>query len=138
MDRISIVTGRFLLGLLFLLAGIRKFSDTDRMVAYMQAHDIGLAPQLLVVAALANLIGGILLITGRHVKLAAYGFVVYLLLVNFMLHDFWTMPEARVDRETQNFVKNLGILAGLLVTAGYAKSRPLFSKEWWRSDSRFN
>ena len=30
-----------------------------------------------------------------------------------------------VERETQNFFKNLGILAGLLVLAGQAPARPL-------------
>lgn len=137
MERISVTTGRLLLALLFLMAGIRKFTETERMVAYMQSHDIAFAPQLLVVAGLANLIGAAALMSGRYVKLAAYGFVVYLLLVNFMLHDFWTMPEARVAHETQNFVKNLGILAGLLTIAGYATSRPICSKAWWRSDKYF-
>ena len=37
-------------------------------------------------------------------------------------------------REMQNFVKNLGIVAGLLVLAGYAPSRRLSLDGWWRSD----
>jgi len=36
------------------------------------------------------------------------------------MHDFWTLPagELQTGHETQNFVKNMGIMAGLLVTAG--------------------
>jgi putative oxidoreductase len=71
---------------------------------------------------------------GRHVKVVAYGFVVYVLLVNFMLHDFWTMSEDSVPREMQNFVKNLAIVAGLLVVAGYAPPRRLSLDGWWRRD----
>lgn len=104
------------------------------MVAYMQSHNIAFAPQLLWIAGAASVIGGILLISGRHVKLVAYGFVVYVLLINFMLHDFWTMSEDVVAREMQNFVKNLGIMAGLLVLAGYAAKRRLSLEGWWRSD----
>lgn len=137
MNTISIVAGRFLLGLLFLVAGTRKFSDTERMVEYMQAHDIIFASKLIIVAALANVIGGLLLISGRHVKLAAYGFVVYLLLVNFLLHNFWAMPAEQAPHETQNFIKNLGIIAGLLITAGYSTLRPLSLKDWWKSDKQF-
>lgn len=104
------------------------------MVAYMQSHDIAFAPQLLWFAGAVSVVGGLLLMTGRHVKLVAYGFVIYVLLVNFMLHDFWTMSEEMVSREMQNFVKNLAIAAGLLVLAGHAQPRRPSLDGWWRSD----
>ncbi len=134
MDKISITIGRFLLGLYFFVPGIRKFTESDKMVAYMQSHDIAFAPQLLWFSGAVSLVGGIMLMTGRHVKLAAYGFVVYVLLVNFMLHNFWSMNEDMVAREMQNFVKNLGIMAGLLVVAGTAPLRRPSLDKWWRAD----
>jgi putative oxidoreductase len=40
------------------------------------------------------------------------------LLINFNLHDFWnTYDGVSSDRELQNFYKNLGIFAGLLLLA---------------------
>ena len=134
MERYSIMIGRFLLGLYFFVPGIRKFTESDAMEAYMQSHDIAFAPQLLWFAGAASVIGGVFLMFGRHVKLVAYGFVIYVLLVNFMLHNFWTMSEDMVAREMQNFVKNLAIMAGLLVLAGYAPPRRLSLDGWWRSD----
>ena len=133
--KISIAVGRFLLGLYFFIPGIRKFTAAEDMTAYMQSHDIAFAPQLLWFAGFASLVGGVLLMSGRHVKLAAYGFVVYVLLVNFMLHDFWTISGDMVARETQNFIKNLAIAAGLLVLAGYAAPRHPSLDGWWRSDA---
>ena len=39
-------------------------------------------------------------------------------LINFNLHDFWNTYEGvNPDRELQNFYKNLGIFAGLLLLA---------------------
>ncbi|BFM13940.1 DoxX family protein [Maricurvus nonylphenolicus] len=134
MERFSIIVGQFLLGLYFLLPGIQKFTAQEKLLAYMQMHDIGFASQGLLFAGVVSVIGGVLLMTGRYVKLVAYGFVLYILLVNFMLHDFWTMSEDRVAHEMQNFVKNLGIMAGLLVVAGYAKPRWPSLQGWWRSD----
>jgi putative oxidoreductase len=134
MDSYSIVMGRFLLGLYFFIPGVRKFTESDQMTAYMQSHDIAFAPQLLLLAGTASDIGGILLMSGRYVKIAAYGFVLYVLLVNLMLHNFWAMSEDMVAREMQNFVKNLAILAGLLVVAGYALPRRPSLNGWWRSD----
>jgi len=132
--RLSVGFGRFLLGLYFFLPGISKFTEQAEMLAYMESHGIGFAQPLLWFAGAASLIGGVMLMTGRHVKLVAYGFVAYVLIVNFSLHDFWTMTGDQVGRETQNFVKNLGILAGLLVLAGYAPARRLSLHNAWRSD----
>jgi len=40
------------------------------------------------------------------------------LLINFNLHDFWNTYEGvNPHRELQNFYKNLGIFAGLLLLA---------------------
>jgi putative oxidoreductase len=55
----------------------------------------------------------------------ALGFAVMILLINVNLHDFWNVYEGvNPERETQNFVKNLGILAGLLVLAAANMEQP--------------
>lgn len=135
MDKISIKIAPILISILFIMAGIHKLTNVETMVGYMQSHGIPFAPQLLIVAALANLIGAALLISGRHVKLAAYGLFLYLLIVNFTLHDFWTMDAEVHTRELLNFIKNLSIMGGLLMTAAHATARPLSLKGWWRSDN---
>ena len=135
MDRALIVFGRFLLGLYFLVPGLMKFAAPDMHVALMETHTVPFAEPLMWIAAVVNVVGGLLLIAGRHVKLVALGFVVYILLVNVMLHDFWNTYEGvSNERETQNFIKNLGILAALQVLAGQSAARRLSLKGWWRSD----
>lgn len=135
MSNITITIGRVLLGLYFLLPGLMKAAGPAQTVAYMESHNIAFATPLMWIATVTNIVGGLLLITGRHVKLVAYGFVVYVLLVNVMLHDFWAVAPDMVERETQNFIKNLGILAGLLVLAGHAPARSLTSGGLFRSDT---
>lgn len=139
MSNALIIAGRFLLGLYFLVPGLMKFAAPDIHVALMQMHNVPLAEPLMWVAAIANVAGGLLLISGRHVCLTALSFIVYVLLVNVMLHDFWNNhPGVSSEREMQNFIKNLGILAGLLVLAGQSKLRPLMHAGWWRSDRMAN
>lgn len=130
----SITAGRILLGLYFLLPGLMKLASPAQTIAYMESHAIPFAPPLMWFSAIVNIVGGLLLISGRHVRLVAYGFVLYILLVNFLLHDFWTMSQDVVQHETQNFFKNLGILAGLLVLAGISSPRALSLGDWWKSD----
>lgn len=117
--------GRVLLGLYFLLPGIAKFAAWDRHVTLMETHEMSMVPILLVVAGVIQIVGGLCLIANKQVVICALGFAVMILLINVNLHDFWTVYEGvNPERETQNFVKNLGILAGLLVLAATNMEQP--------------
>ncbi len=129
MSSISIFIGRFLLGLYFLLPGIPKLIAPESQLQLMEAQGIPFAHPLLIFAGVSSILGAAALMTGRYVKLAAYGFVIYVLLVNVLIHPFWI-----IESETQNFFKNLGIMSGLLVLAGYAPMRWPSLKDWWKSD----
>ena len=119
----AITIGRILLGVYFLLPGIMKIVEWDRHISLMQHHDIGYTAPLLLIATGANILLGVLLMANQQVRLAAYGCVAYIVVINFTLHDFWNFEGMEGAHELQNFVKNLGILAGLLVLAGYSPNR---------------
>ena len=110
--------GRIFLALYFLIPGISKFTSWDSSVALMEAHNMRMIPVLLVIAGIAQVVGSISLLFNKHVVTCALGFAVMTLLINFNLHDFWNTYEGvSADRELQNFYKNLGIFAGLLLLA---------------------
>lgn len=132
---LPVTLGRLLLALYFLLPGLMKFAAFDLHIGLMERHGIPAAAPLLIVAGLANVIGALMLATNRHVRLASLGFVAYILLINLMLHDFWNFEGVEGQHETQNFVKNLGILAGLLVLAGVSVKRSLSLSDVFRSDT---
>lgn len=127
---LSIIIGRILLGLYFLAPGIAKIFDNSSQLLLMEARGIPNAYPLLLFAGVSSLLGGAALMSGRYVKLAAYGFVVYVFLVNVLIHPYWI-----VEAETQNFVKNLAIMSGLLVLAGHAQFRWPSLSNWWKSDA---
>jgi len=110
--------GRIFLALYFLIPGISKFTSWDSSVALMEAHNMKLIPVLLTIAGTAQVIGSIGLLLNKHVVVCALGFAFMTILINFNLHDFWNTYEGvNPDRELQNFYKNLGIFAGLLLLA---------------------
>jgi putative oxidoreductase len=110
--------GRIFLALYFLIPGVGKFLSWDRSVALMEAHNMKMIPVLLAIAGTAQVIGSISLLLNRHVVVCALGFALMTMLINFNLHDFWNTYEGvNPDRELQNFYKNLGIFAGLLLLA---------------------
>ena len=113
-----ITAGRVLLALYFLLPGIAKFVSWDMHVELMEAHNMVMVPALLAIAGIVQIGGSVCLLLNKQVVVCALGFAVMILLINLNLHDFWNVYEG-VDakHETQNFVKNLGIFAGLLLLA---------------------
>ena len=115
---ISLRTGQVLLGLYFILPGLAKFADWQMHIDLMARHNVPFADPLLFVAGIANLLLGGLLIANRHVAYAAFGCAAYIIVINFSLHDFWNFSGMEGAHETQNFVKNLGIMAGCLILAG--------------------
>lgn len=118
-DEFALPIGRSLLAAYFILPGIAKFAAWQMHIELMHHHNLPFAEVLLFLAGIANLILGGLLLANRHVRLAAYGCVLYIILVNFNLHDFWNFSGIDGAHETQNFFKNLGILAGCLMLAGF-------------------
>lgn len=114
-----LLTGRILMGLYFILPAIMKITDFDGTRAYMIAHNVPLVSLLLIVTIFIQLAGGIALIVGYKAKLTAFVLAGLVLVISIFMHNFWDYPEGmELAHETQNFFKNMGIMAGLLVIAG--------------------
>lgn len=118
MKYILMHTGRVMLALYFLAPGIGKFTAWEANVALMEAHNMVMIPFLLAIAAVAQVAGSISMLLNRYVVACALGFAAMTILININLHDFWNVYEGvDVKHEYQNFFKNLGIFAGLLLLA---------------------
>jgi putative oxidoreductase len=118
-----ITTGRIMLALYFLLPGLAKLLVPASQVEMMQHHNIPYALPLLYIAGIAQVIGALLLLANRQVRLVSLGFVLYIIVINVLMHDFWNFTGTESAHELQNFIKNLGILAGVLVLAGMSTKK---------------
>jgi len=125
MKAVLLNIGRSLLALYFFLPGIMKFIDWDRHVALMETHEMMMVPLLLALAGTIQIAASISLLLNKQVIVCALGLAFMILLININLHDFWNIYEG-VDakHEVQNFVKNLGIFAGLLLLAAINMEQP--------------
>ncbi len=132
MEKTFITFGRMLLGLYFLLPGISKIPTFVGTTEYMLLHNIPLANILLPVTIVLQVGLGVMLIIGYRIKESALILAALTIFINIGMHDFWNeYPNTDVGHETQNFVKNLAIFAGLLVlsTSEKVKQWRLFSKK---------
>ncbi len=114
-----LLTGRALLGLYFIIPGISKITGFAAMSAYMEAHGVPLIPVLLGVTIVLQIGGGTSLLLGYRAQLMAFLLAGLTVAISLNMHDFWNLDEGP-DRahETQNFIKNLAIMAGLMFVAG--------------------
>ena len=124
MEKFSISLGRVLLGLYFLLPGIFKIPTYEITTEYMLLHNIPLASILLPVTIVLQIVLGFMLIISYRIKESALILALLTIFINIGVHDFWNeYPNTDAAHETQNFVKNLGIFAGLLVLSATHKVR---------------
>ena len=132
MEKTFITVGRMLLGLYFLLPGISKIPTYAGTTEYMLLHNIPLASILLPITIVLQIGLGAMLIIGYRIKESALILAALTIFINIGMHDFWNeYPNTDTGHETQNFVKNLAIFAGLLVLSATEKVQQwrLFSKK---------
>ncbi len=131
MEKTFITVGRMLLGLYFLLPGISKIPTYAGTTEYMLLHNIPLASILLPITIVLQVGLGVMLIIGYRIKESALILAALTIFINIGMHDFWNeYPNTDAGHETQNFVKNLAIFAGLLVLSATDRVQQwrLFSK----------
>lgn len=81
----------------------------------MQQAGIPAANVLFYVAAFAEILGGIALMTGCLTRLAGIGLAIYLVITTLVFHQFWAAAGAEQTAQLVNFTKNVAILGGLFM-----------------------
>jgi len=115
----TVLAGRILLGLLFVLSGFGKIAGFEGTVGYIAAQNLPLPAVLAVLTILVELGGGLALVTGFYTRQSALVLAAFTLLTAFVFHAFWAAPEAARMMQQINFLKNLSIAGGMLVLAAF-------------------
>lgn len=115
-----LTVGRVLLALYFLVPGIMKFVSWDMHIQLMEKHNMPFVPVLLALAGIFQIVAALMLIANRFTGIVALLLAGLVLVINISLHDFWNFSGLDGAHEMQNFIKNLGIFAGLLVLSGHS------------------
>ncbi len=118
-----VMVGRVLLGLYFIVPGISKITGFEQTSAYMAEHGVPMIPVLLVLTIVLQVGGGVALLANFRTRLVAFLLAGLTLVISVFMHDFWNFAEG-MERahETQNFIKNLAIMAGLMTLTGTKSS----------------
>jgi len=113
------LAGRLLLAAYFFLPGVMKIADFQGTSDYMAAHGMVLIPLFLALTIVLQIGGALCLAVGYRVRMTAFLLAGLVLVISCVMHDFWNITDAlQQQHETQNFMKNMAIMAGLMVIAG--------------------
>ena len=109
--------GRALLGIYFLLPGLGKiFTYSDNLIL-LASKGVPFSVFSLPLTILIEISLGLFLIFGRYVRVSSIILFSLTILINIFIHDFWNLSGDIQAHEAQNFYKNMGVAAGLLVLA---------------------
>lgn len=119
MENLFTLAGRLLLAAYFFLPGVMKAVDFEGTSGYMAAHGMVLIPLFLGLTIVMQIGGALCLAIGYRVQLTAFLLAGLVLVISCVMHDFWDVVDSvQQQHETQNFIKNMAIMAGLMVLAG--------------------
>ena len=119
----TVLAGRILLGLLFVLSGFGKIAGFDGTVGYIASQNLPLPSVVAALTILIELGGGLALVTGFYTRQAALLLAGFTLLAAFLFHAYWAAPEAAKMMQQINFLKNLSIAGGMLVLAAFGPGK---------------
>ena len=112
-----LLIGRILLGMLFLVAGIRKIMFYSASVAYFTKLGFP-APEVMgVLAVLIEIGGGTLLLLGWQTRRISWLLILFVAIATAMAHRFWEFDAPQYVNQMNHFLKNVAIIGGLLYVA---------------------
>ena len=117
----GVVTGRVLMGLLFLVAGIGMFMAEGGPAAsagFYTMVGLPIAGLLVYVVAILKVVSGGFLIAGRNVGYAAGALAAFTLLATLLAHREISDPD-----QLMAALKNLAIIGGLLYVMAFGAGK---------------
>lgn len=110
-----LLVGRLLLGALFLYNGYNHFVDFEGRKGYAEYKGAP-APGFSVIASGVMLVLGSLgIMAGIYPVISAGALAVFLVVATPLFHDFWNASAEEQQNELNHFLKNVGLLGGVLV-----------------------
>jgi len=113
-----LIVGRILFALIFVGAGIGHLAQSGASAGYAASRGVPNARLLVRVSGVLIAAGGLGVILGVWMDLAALGLSIYTVVAAFMVHHFWSDEEPTRTAEMSMFMKNVSIAgAGLVMFA---------------------
>ncbi|MFQ5994162.1 MAG: DoxX family protein [Acidiferrobacterales bacterium] len=106
--------GRVLLMMLFIISGVHKITGFEGTAGYMASKGLPMPSVLLIIAAIVELGGALLIVLGWHARWGALAIFLYVIPVTLVFHPFWA-----VEGQLWAFWKNIALMGAMLYIMAY-------------------
>jgi putative oxidoreductase len=110
---------RLLMVALFLPAGLSKIGGFEGTVGYIASVGLPMASLGAVLAIAVEVLAPLALLVGWRTRWAALILAVFTLVASVFFHNFWAMPAEQQFMQQLMFMKNIGVVGGLLALAAF-------------------
>ncbi|WP_137933729.1 DoxX family protein [Mesorhizobium comanense] len=109
---LTILLGRILLAVIFLLSGFGKLTAISGTAAYFGGLGLPLPTVTAVVVGLIELLGGLAVLVGFQTRIAAWVLAIFTIATGLVAHTGWADQMQMIQ-----FLKNLAIAGGFILLA---------------------
>lgn len=113
------LVSRLLLAALFLPAGLSKIGGFEGTAGYIASVGLPMPAVGAAVAIAVEVLGALALILGLGTRWAALALAAFTLVASFFFHNFWAMPAEQQMMQQLMFMKNIGVVGGLLALVAF-------------------
>ncbi len=112
---IVVIIARVLMGLPFVVAGVRNFRNLDRLVGLMEGRKVPNARLATIIGVTVQLVSAILVVIGVLVPWAALGLAAFLAAATLIVHPYWTFPKEEQFPHINACIVNTSMVGGFLL-----------------------
>jgi putative oxidoreductase len=117
------LVGRVLVALIFLMSAYGKIVGYAGTAQYMAAAGMPMVQVLLPLAIVAELVGALMVIAGYQARLGALALIGFTVVATLVFHRFWSLTGMDAYMQQIQFMKNLGLIGGLLLIVAYGPGK---------------
>jgi putative oxidoreductase len=104
---------------LFLPAGIRKIGGFEGTAGYIASVGLPFPTLGAAIAVVVEIVAPLLLLVGLQTRWAALVLAVFTLVASVFFHNYWAMPAEQQFMQQLMFMKNMGVVGGLLAITAF-------------------
>lgn len=122
-EDVAMLLGRFALVAIFLGGGFAKLEDLGGLEGTLAVSHVPLPGLAAVIAAVVEFGGAIAILLGWRTRAMAIALIAFTVVATLLFHPFWNALGAMREDQYIHFMKNVGLVGGLLLLSATGPGR---------------
>ncbi len=115
----SLFLARLGLASLFIFSGLQKLTSLHGAAEWAASQGVPFAQQLMPMAAVFEIVAGLMLVTGWRARTAAGALAGWIIVLGPLFHQFWNAPPQLWQSSIDNFFHHLVMFGGMIYVAAF-------------------